>query len=33
MIAAIEAENALFRHIPTYLSRVGLRIWEDVVGD
>ncbi len=28
MIAAIEAENRLFQHIPTYLSRVGLRIWE-----
>jgi D-glycero-alpha-D-manno-heptose-7-phosphate kinase len=28
LIAAIEAENPLFQHIPTYLSRVGLRIWE-----
>lgn len=33
MIAAIEAANALFKHIPTYLSRVGLRIWEDVLQD
>ncbi len=28
MIRAIEAENPLFQHISTYLSRQGLRIWE-----
>jgi len=28
MIRAIEAENALYRNIPIYLSRYGLRIWE-----
>ena len=29
MIRAIEQENSLFRHIPIYLSRQGLRVWED----
>jgi D-glycero-alpha-D-manno-heptose-7-phosphate kinase len=28
MIRAIEAEHALVRHIPIYLSRVGLRVWD-----
>ena len=28
MIRAIEAENPHYRHIPIYLSRFGLRIWE-----
>lgn len=28
MIRAIEAENRLYRNIPIYLSRFGLRIWE-----
>ena len=28
MIRAIEAENDLYRNIPIYLSRYGLRIWE-----
>jgi D-glycero-alpha-D-manno-heptose-7-phosphate kinase len=28
MIRSIEAENALYRNIPIYLSRFGLRIWE-----
>jgi D-glycero-alpha-D-manno-heptose-7-phosphate kinase len=28
MIRAIEAENALYRKLPIYLSRYGLRIWE-----
>jgi D-glycero-alpha-D-manno-heptose-7-phosphate kinase len=28
MIQEIEAAAPLFRHIPTYLSRYGLRIWE-----
>lgn len=29
MIAEIESENSLYRHIPTYLSRYGLRTWEE----
>jgi hypothetical protein len=28
MIREIEAENPLFRNIPIYLSRFGLRTWE-----
>jgi D-glycero-alpha-D-manno-heptose-7-phosphate kinase len=28
MIGDIESENRLYRHIPTYLSRYGLRTWE-----
>jgi D-glycero-alpha-D-manno-heptose-7-phosphate kinase len=28
MIRAIEEENAIFRNIPIYLSRYGLRVWE-----
>jgi D-glycero-alpha-D-manno-heptose-7-phosphate kinase len=28
MIRDIEQENALFRNIPIYLSRYGLRVWE-----
>lgn len=28
MIREIEAENALYQHIPVYLSRYGLRTWE-----
>jgi D-glycero-alpha-D-manno-heptose-7-phosphate kinase len=27
MIRAIEEENPLYKHIPTYLSRYGLRVW------
>jgi D-glycero-alpha-D-manno-heptose-7-phosphate kinase len=29
MIDDIESENRLYRHIPTYLSRYGLRTWEE----
>jgi len=28
MIGAIEAENPLFKKIPIYLSRYGLRVWK-----
>lgn len=28
MIKAIESENSLYKHIPTYLSRYGLRVWK-----
>jgi D-glycero-alpha-D-manno-heptose-7-phosphate kinase len=28
MIRAIEQENALFKNIPIYLSRTGLRVWQ-----
>ena len=28
LISEIESDNDLFKHIPTYLSRFGLRIWE-----
>ena len=28
MIREIEAANPLFKNIPVYLSRTGLRIWE-----
>jgi D-glycero-alpha-D-manno-heptose-7-phosphate kinase len=28
MVRAIEQENPLFRHIPIYLSRYGLRVWK-----
>jgi D-glycero-alpha-D-manno-heptose-7-phosphate kinase len=28
LIGEIQAENPLYRHIPIYLSRYGLRIWE-----
>jgi len=28
MLRAIEAENPLYRNIPVYLSRFGLRVWE-----
>jgi len=28
MLRAIEAANPLYKHIPIYLSRYGLRIWE-----
>ncbi len=28
MIREIEQENALFKHIPIYLSRYGLRVWK-----
>ena len=30
MIREIEAENSLYKNIPVYLSRFGLRIWEQV---
>ena len=32
MIREIEEENELFRNIPTYLSRYGLRVWEQTPG-
>ncbi len=32
MIPVIEAENPLFKNIPVYLSRAGLRTWEGVPG-
>jgi len=28
MIAALEQENPLFKNIPIYLSRYGLRVWK-----
>jgi hypothetical protein len=28
MIREIESENPLFKNIPIYLSRTGLRTWE-----
>ena len=28
MLAAIEQENPAYRHIPIYLSRQGLRVWQ-----
>ena len=28
LIREVEAENPLYRNIPIYLSRYGLRIWE-----
>ncbi len=33
MIRAIEAGNSLYRNIPVYLSRYGLRIWEQEQGN
>ena len=33
MIREIEAENPLFKNIPLYLSRTGLRTWEGLPGD
>jgi D-glycero-alpha-D-manno-heptose-7-phosphate kinase len=27
LVRAIESEDAVFRHVPTYLSRFGLRVW------
>jgi D-glycero-alpha-D-manno-heptose-7-phosphate kinase len=33
MIREIEADNRLFRNIPIYLSRYGLRVWEQSVED
>ena len=27
LIRAIESANPAYRHIPTYLSRFGLRVW------
>jgi D-glycero-alpha-D-manno-heptose-7-phosphate kinase len=32
MIREIEAENPLFKNIPIYLSRTGLRTWEGLAG-
>jgi D-glycero-alpha-D-manno-heptose-7-phosphate kinase len=32
MIKAMEQENELFRNIPIYLSRYGLRVWERQIG-
>ena len=31
MIRAIEAKNPLYQNIPIYLSRYGLRIWEQAI--
>jgi D-glycero-alpha-D-manno-heptose-7-phosphate kinase len=33
MIREIEAENSLFKNIPVYLSRTGLRTWEALPGN
>jgi D-glycero-alpha-D-manno-heptose-7-phosphate kinase len=33
MIREIEAENPLFKNIPLYLSRTGLRTWEGLPGE
>lgn len=33
MLRAIEAENPLFKNIPIYLSRAGLRVWEEECKD
>jgi len=33
MIREIEAENPLFKNIPVYLSRTGLRTWEGLLGE
>jgi D-glycero-alpha-D-manno-heptose-7-phosphate kinase len=33
MIREIEAENPLFKNIPIYLSRTGLRTWEGLTGE
>ncbi len=33
MIREIEAENSLFKNIPVYLSRTGLRTWEGLTED
>ena len=33
MIREIEAENPLFKNIPLYLSRTGLRTWEGMFGE
>ena len=32
MIRDIEAQNPLFKNIPIYLSRTGLRTWEALPG-
>jgi hypothetical protein len=32
MIAALEQENPLFKNIPIYLSRYGLRVWKQENG-
>jgi D-glycero-alpha-D-manno-heptose-7-phosphate kinase len=32
MVREIEEENHLFQNIPVYLSRFGLRIWEEDAG-
>jgi len=32
MIRKIEAENPVFKNIPIYLSRSGLRTWEGRLG-
>jgi hypothetical protein len=29
MIREIEAENPLYKNIPIYLSRYGLRVWKE----
>lgn len=31
MIRTIETENPLYKHIPTYLSRYGLRVWRQEI--
>ena len=33
MIREIEAENSLFKNIPAYLSRAGLRTWEGLLSE
>ena len=33
MIREIEQSDPAFRHVPTYLSRHGLRVWRQEVGD
>jgi hypothetical protein len=31
LVREIQAANPLYKHIPTYLSRTGLRVWETPV--
>jgi hypothetical protein len=33
MIREIEAENRLFKNIPIYLSRYGVRVWKIESGE
>jgi D-glycero-alpha-D-manno-heptose-7-phosphate kinase len=32
MLSAIQSENPRFQHIPIYLSRFGLRVWQQLIG-